>query len=161
MSEPLFDLAAPEPKAPRGKYLPIYRLSLVREGREPYDPAGHPAAAARFIDALCQDEPAECMGVLFLDQRHRVIGASILYRSGFNRAAVEPRGLLAAALLANAGGIICFHNHPSGDPSPSAEDLTFTRRLAEAGEIIGVRLMDHVIVGGNGQWISLRQRGAW
>lgn len=52
-----------------------------------------------------------------------------------------------------------FHTHPSGDPSPSAEDLAFTRRLAEAGEVVGVRMVDHLIVGTGGRWVSLRERG--
>ena len=65
------------------------------------------------------------------------------------------------ALLTNAAGIILAHNHPSGDPSPSAEDLAFTRRMAEAGDLIGIRLVDHLILASEEKWVSLRQRGAW
>jgi DNA repair protein RadC len=57
--------------------------------------------------------------------------------------------------------LILFHNHPSGDPAPSAEDLAFTRRLAEAGEILGIRLLDHIIVGEPPAYVSLRRRGGW
>ena len=85
----------------------------------------------------------------------------MLYRGTINRAAVEPRGVLAAALLANAVAVVVFHNHPSGDPTPSAEDLAFTRRLSEAGNLLGVRLVDHVILGGPGRWYSLAERGGW
>lgn len=101
------------------------------------------------------------MGAIYLDSRHRPICLSILYRGTANRAAVEPRGILAAGLLCNALGVILFHNHPSGDPSPSAEDMAFTRRMAEAGELIGIRMIDHLIVGGIGRWYSFRERGAW
>ena len=65
------------------------------------------------------------------------------------------------ALLTNAAGIILAHNHPSGDPSPSAEDLAFTRRMAEAGDLIGIRLVDHLILASEEKWVSLRQRDAW
>ena len=60
-----------------------------------------------------------------------------------------------------AAGLVLFHTHPSGDPSPSAEDLAFTRRLAEAGEVVGVRLVDHLVLGATGAWVSLRERGGW
>jgi hypothetical protein len=66
----------------------------------------------------------------FLDVRNRAIGYQLAYIGTLARAAVEPRGIFSAALLAYAAGIILFHNHPSGDPSPSAEDLAFTRRMA-------------------------------
>jgi DNA repair protein RadC len=56
---------------------------------------------------------------------------------------------------------VLFHTHPSGDPTPSGEDLLFTRRLADAGEVVGVRLVDHLVVGAGGRWCSLRERGAW
>ena len=58
-------------------------------------------------------------------------------------------------------GMLLFHTHPSGDPSPSAEDLAFTRRLADAGDLLGVKLHDHVILGGGHRWVSLRRRGGW
>jgi len=78
-----------------------------------------------------------------------------------SRAAVEPRAILKECLLRSASGFILFHTHPSGDPSPSAEDLSFTRRMAEAGELVGVRLLDHMILGSAGRWVSLGRRGAW
>ncbi len=78
-----------------------------------------------------------------------------------SRAAVEPREILKEALLHRAAGVVLFHTHPSGDPSPSLEDLSFTRRMAEACEVLGVRLVDHMIVGGAGRWVSLKERGAW
>ena len=64
-------------------------------------------------------------------------------------------------LLVNAAGILLFHNHPSGDPSPSAEDLAFTRRMAKAGEVVRVRVVDHIIIGEAPAFVSLRQRGAF
>ena len=60
-----------------------------------------------------------------------------------------------------ASGVVLFHTHPSGDPAPSAEDLAFTRRLAQAGEIVGIQLVDHLILGTTERFVSLRERGAW
>ena len=89
------------------------------------------------------------------------IGESDIFRGTLSRAAVEPRAILKEALLRSASGFVLFHTHPSGDPSPSSEDLSFTRRMAEAGELVGVRLLDHLILGSAGRWVSLGRRGAW
>lgn len=125
------------------------------------EPLAHPEAAARYLALRYGLPDQEVMGALFLDTRNRLLAESEVYRGTLNRAAVEPRGLLKEALLRGAAGLVLFHTHPSGDPSPSAEDLAFTRRLADAGEVVGVRLVDHLILGSAGRWVSLRQRGAW
>jgi len=101
------------------------------------------------------------MGALFLDLRNRLLGEAELYRGTMARASVEPRAFLKQALLRSAAGILLFHTHPSGDPSPSAEDLAFTRRLSDAADLLGLRLLDHVVLGGGHRWVSLRKRGGW
>ena len=101
------------------------------------------------------------MGVLFLDTRGRAIGYQIAFVGTLNRIAVEPRGIFTGAIVAHAASIVIFHNHPSGDPSPSLEDLEFTRTIRDAGAILGVPLTDHLIVGESGRWVSLRQREGW
>lgn len=103
----------------------------------------------------------EVMGAVFLDSRSRLISEAELYRGTLSRSAVEPRLILKEALLRSASAVVAFHTHPSGCPAPSAEDLVFTRRLAEAGELVGVRLVDHLILGDAGRWVSLQRRGAW
>ncbi|MCH7666516.1 MAG: JAB domain-containing protein [Acidobacteria bacterium] len=142
-----------------------YRLELVREHGPPYEalqPCNRPERAAEFLAELVRPFAYEVMGVVMLDTRNRAIGHLIAYQGTLNRAAVEPRGLLVPSLLANAAGIIVFHNHPSGDPSPSAEDLAFTRRLAAAGDTVGIKLVDHLILGaGDDRWVSLKQRGSF
>jgi DNA repair protein RadC len=90
-----------------------------------------------------------------------LIGEGEIFRGTLSRAAVEPRSILKQGLLEDAAGFVIFHTHPSGDPSPSAEDLAFTRRMAEAGEVVGLRLVDHLIIGCGGRWVSMRERGAW
>ena len=125
------------------------------------EPCNRPERAATFLAELVRPFAYEVMGAVLLDTRNRAIGHVIAYMGTLNRAAVEPRGLLIPALLANAAGIILFHNHPSGDPSPSVEDLAFTRRVAAAGETLGIRLVDHLVLGEEPRWVSLRQRGGW
>lgn len=89
-----------------------------------------------------------------------MIGYCVAYRGTLSRAAVEPRGLLVPPLLANAAGVVLFHNHPSGDPTPSAEDRALTQRTREAGELLGLRVHDHLILAPPARWRSLREMGA-
>lgn len=124
-------------------------------------PLGHPEAVARYLLLRYGERDQEVMGALYLDVRNRLLGEAELFRGTLSRAAVEPRAVLKRALLSSAAGILLFHTHPSGDPSPSAEDLSFTRRMAEAGELLGVRLLDHLILGTCHRWVSLRRRGGW
>lgn len=98
----------------------------------------------------------EVMGALFLDGRSRLIGHSVLFRGTQRKLIVEPRPLLREAVQMNAEGLVLFHTHPSGDPTPSREDLTFTTRMKEACGLVGLELLDHLIIGGK-RWISLRR----
>lgn len=150
-------------RPPRPTTVARYRLELIREADTEYDPEthlSHPSTAASFLQAQIGSRPQEHMAAVYLDTRNRLVGWTIAHIGTINRAAVEPRVLLQTGLLLNACGLILAHNHPSGDPSPSAEDLAFTRRMAEAGELVGVRLVDHLILGHADRWLSLKQRGA-
>lgn len=122
-------------------------------------PLAHPAAVASYLSLRYQALDQEVLGALYLDARHRFLAERELCRGVLNRVAVEPRRVLREGLLLGAAGFVVFHTHPSGDPSPSAEDLSFTRRLAEAGKTVGVELVDHLILGAVGRWVSLRERG--
>ena len=141
-----------------------YRLSLVREAEVPYDAeltaCQHPQDAFRFLKCVLEGYAQEAVGALYLDTRNRAIAHTIAFLGTLARTSTEPRQLLATGLLLNASGMILFHNHPSGDPTPSAEDLAFTRRMADAGEIVGIRLVDHLIIGERAH-VSLRNRGGW
>lgn len=140
-----------------------YRVALVHEEESRYGDRSlsNPAAVARFLDEILCDRPQEHMVAVYLDTRNRLIGWTIAHVGTINRAAVEPRTIFQIALSLNAAGLILAHNHPSGDPSPSAEDLAFTRRMADAGDLLGTRLVDHLILGEQSRWVSLRQRGGW
>ena len=125
------------------------------------EPMQRPAAVARYLGLRYVARDQEIMGSLYLDSRNRLIDEGEIFRGTINRAAAEPRAILKQALLLDAPAVVLFHTHPSGDPSPSAEDLAFTRRLAEAGDVVGVKLLDHFILGGPNTWVSLRERGGW
>lgn len=121
----------------------------------------YPEAVASYLTLRFSVADQEVLGALYLDVRNRLITDREIFRGTLSRAAVEPRQILKEALLRNASSFLIFHTHPSGDPSPSAEDLAFTRRMADAGELLGVRMVDHLILGSGGRWVSLRRRRAW
>ena len=101
----------------------------------------------------------ERFAVVFLDGRHRVLGEEMVSQGTLTASLVHPREVFRPALRASAAALILVHNHPSGDPTPSAEDRAVTERLARAGEILGVRVLDHVVVAERG-YVSLREEGA-
>lgn len=119
-----------------------------------------PADVARYL-ALHFARHQEVMGALYLDVRHRLLGSAEIFRGTMHRAAVEPSVILREALLHVASGVLVFHTHPSGDPTPSAEDLLFTRRMVEAAGIVGIQLVDHLIITHRGKFVSLKERIPW
>ncbi|MEM9444008.1 MAG: DNA repair protein RadC [Verrucomicrobiota bacterium] len=93
----------------------------------------------------------ECLRVLAVNTRLRLIGLEVLSRGTVNETIAHPRDVMRIALTYKAFGLIVVHNHPSGDPSPSSADLAFTRNLAKASDLLQVELVDHLIIGGRGQ----------
>lgn len=134
---------------------------LARKELPEREPLAKPQAVARYLGLRYGARGQEVVGALYLDIRNRLIGEREIFRGTLNRSAAEPREILKEALILGAAGVVVFHTHPSGDPTPSFEDLAFTRRVAEAGELVGVELLDHMILGGGAEWVSLRERGAW
>ena len=128
----------------------LNRSKLI--GREVLD---RPAMVANYVSLRYGQADQEVLGVLFLDQRGRLITEHEVYRGALSHITVEPRQILRAALRHSASSIVLFHNHPSGDPRPSDEDLAFTRRMDSACRLVGVRLADHLVVGGLGRWVSI------
>jgi DNA repair protein RadC len=118
-------------------------------------------AVVRYLVLKFAVRDQEVMGALFIDVRHRLMGEGEIYRGTLVRTSVEPREIFRQALLRGSAAVVLFHTHPSRDPSPSLEDLAFTRRMVQAGEAIGVRLQDHLILGSTNRWVSLRDRGVW
>ena len=123
------------------------------------DLLNEPSLVKDYLRRARGDGTQERTGALFLNARNRLLQDDPeIYRGTLDRAVVEPREILKRALLANAAGVILYHNHPSGDPAPSREDREFTRRLAAASEAVGVRLLDHIVVGREG-CVSFREAG--
>jgi DNA repair protein RadC len=130
--------------------VPLYRVALVREPgavdaevrtiRKAED-------AAQIFRPLFRELDREQFVVMLLDVRHRALGLNVVSFGSLTAAIVHPREVFKPAILANSAAVILAHNHPGGDPSPSAEDIEITRRLRESGEIIGIRVLDSIILG--------------
>jgi DNA repair protein RadC len=103
--------------------------------------------------------PVEQFGVVLLDTRHRVLRIKIVSIGSLDSAVVHPREVFREAAAVSAAAVVLFHNHPSGDPTPSAEDLRLTTRLVSAGEIMGIDVVDHLILGDR-RYFSLLEAGS-
>ena len=117
-----------------------------------------PSDSAALFTRMLQDEASEVFAILCLSTKHRVLAYHEVSRGCLDSTLVHPREVFKAALLANAAAIVLAHNHPSGDPTPSPDDMTLTRRLVDAGRLIGVDVLDHIVIG-DGRYASFRERG--
>jgi DNA repair protein RadC len=119
---------------------------------------GDPDSVAELVIPLIGTADREhCLAVL-LDTKHRVLSTVTVSIGSLDHTFMSPREIMRDALLANAAACVLVHNHPSGDPEPSRDDERVTRRLVEAGRLVGVEVLDHLVVGG-GTWVSLARRG--
>ena len=100
----------------------------------------------------------EQLRVLLLNTRNEVVGQRVIYVGNVNSSIVRPAEVLRPAVVESVPSIIVSHNHPSGDPTPSPEDVAITKDLAAAGKLLGVELLDHVVIGGD-RFVSLKERG--
>ena len=105
-----------------------------------------------------RDTRKECFLVLLLDGKNRIIRRVQISEGSLNQSIVHPREVFVPAVKESAAAVILVHNHPTGDPTPSSEDIAITRRLKESGEIMGIRILDHIIIG-DGEFISFVERG--
>ena len=133
------------------------RRSVVRAGPARLQIAAA-VDAARYLLPRFGTAEVEQGGVLLLDARHRVLHARVLTRGTADATPMHPRDVFREAALAGAAALVLFHNHPSGDPLPSTEDLQLTKRMIEAGELMGITVVDHVILGDT-SYCSLRDLG--
>lgn len=117
-----------------------------------------PRDAAQFLMPEYSARAVEQFGLLMLDSRHRVLRTAVLTVGTLDGAAVQPREVFRQALMASAAAVVMFHNHPSGDPQPSSEDVDLTRRMVAAGDLMGIHVIDHVVLG-DGRYCSLKESG--
>ncbi len=117
-----------------------------------------PELAAAYLSPRHASHAGEVFGILALDSRHRLLGERIVATGGRHSVAVTPADVFQAALPYRPRSVLAFHNHPSGDPHPSEEDKALTYRLARSGEVLGIALVDHIVVGGQ-SFASFKQLG--
>jgi DNA repair protein RadC len=117
-----------------------------------------PRDAAEYLLPEYGSRPVEQFGVVLLDTKHRVIRALVLSVGSLDSTTIQPRDVFRHAMLASAAAVVLFHNHPSGDPEPSRDDITVTLRMAAAGELMGVNVVDHVVLG-DGRYSSMKESG--
>jgi DNA repair protein RadC len=152
--------------------IPIYRVSLVREGtlRTPQTQLRNSADARTLLQSYLGDTDREHFVVLLLDRKNKVIGINTISVGSLTASVVHPRESFKASIISrkgnteaiyhNAAAVIYGHNHPSGDPAPSQEDLALTARLVECGRILSIDVLDHIIVGdGSDRYFSFADQG--
>jgi len=134
------------------------RVELVRESKE--EATIYIKNPSDVVNCLSEysKRDREHLLCLYLDTKKRVLGIEVVSIGTLNCSLVHPREVFKGAILASADSIILAHNHPSGDPEPSKEDISVTERIKKAGEILGIELVDHIIISPYGKYVSLRDR---
>jgi DNA repair protein RadC len=139
----------------------VYETLKVEEEVQAYLPPDRRYTSPQQISQIfsfLESESKEYFFALHMDGKNRILCVDSVSVGSLNQSIVHPREVFKTALLSSAAGIILVHNHPTGDPTPSREDLEITRRLKEAGDLLGIRVLDHVIVGSDGV-CSFAERG--
>lgn len=124
--------------------LPIFKVALLRDSELPGARMGE-IQSARLLWQLMGDIPHEEMWAILVDAQARNIGAVKLAHGGSHGVGVLPKDIFRPLMVGNASGFVLGHNHPSGDPTPSSEDISFTRDLARLGKELGIPLLDHIV----------------
>ena len=138
---------------------PVYVCELMKRkyrGKAPRVIRG-PEDVVALVGRKLRREQREHFLVLLLNARHEVLAKETVSVGSLNASIVHPREVFKPAVLASAASIVLVHNHPSGDPEPSEEDISISKRLVQAGELIGIGVLDHVIIASRGV-VSLRSR---
>src|SRR5699024_9242352 len=148
-----------------GKAKGVTILAAIELGRRlhQFQPDDHftiksPADGADFVMEDMRHLNQEHLVAMFLNTKNQIIHRETIFIGSLNASIVHPREIFREAVRRSAASVICAHNHPSGDPTPSKEDIHVTRRLVEAGKIMGIELLDHLIIGNN-VFVSLKEKG--
>ena len=128
------------------------------EGPEDPPSIGCPEDVRKLLGPEMSGLAQEQLRVLLLNTKNLVVGQRVVYQGNVNSSMIRPAEVLRPAVMEAVPSIIVCHNHPSTDPTPSPEDAAITRELAQAGKLLGIELLDHVVIGGD-SFVSLKERG--
>ena len=142
------------------KRINVVSIKMVKESSILYDirRIQAPQDAVELGKRFLEESDREQLLVCCLDAKNQPTAINVVSVGNLNKSLVHPREVFKPAILSNSASIILFHNHPSGDPTPSNEDKLITQRLRESGEILGIKLIDHIIIGDN-SYTSLKEKG--
>lgn len=138
--------------------IPVYRVALVKEPSASLrtEKMTSPAALASVLARYFKGVDREHLAVVMLNGKNMIIGISTVSIGTLNQTLSHPREVFKPAILCNAAGVVLSHNHPSGDPQPSTEDRIMTAKMEEAGELLGIKVLDHIIMGEGTDHFSFR-----
>lgn len=141
-------------------YIPLCQVRLVRDGTITSDRKAirTPEDAYQILKRYFDNLPNEHFVALLLNTKNCVLALSPVSIGSLNASIVHPRELFQRAILGNCASVILSHNHPSGDPTPSPEDIELSRKLCEAGKVLDIAVLDHLIIGED-CFVSLKERG--
>jgi DNA repair protein RadC len=131
---------------------------LTREQAEERGVISSPADAAELLQLEMQGLSQETLKVVILDTRNKLLGIETVYKGSLNLSLVRVGELFRAAIQKNAASIILAHNHPSGDPTPSPEDVALTRSVVQAGKLLDIEVLDHLVIG-SARFVSMKEKG--
>ena len=143
------------------RFIPRFDIRLVRDGRvATLEPTiiHHPSDTLTIVEAELSELAYERFVALALNTKNHLTAVLPVSNGSLNASIVHPRELFQRAILANCAALIVAHNHPSGDPSPSPEDIALTRKLVDAGLLLDIPVLDHLILG-YGRYTSFKERG--
>lgn len=150
------------PNAPPHTYIKEVAVRYTRRKLKTPDPLiGRPVTTASEVAHLFRhlgDEPRENLVVVHLDGRNRIARFQTVSVGTLTTSLAHPREIFTSAVITGSGSLILVHNHPSGDPSPSQEDDAITSRIACAGALLGIILLDHIVIGDGGRYFSYQER---
>lgn len=142
----------------------LYNYKIIREKSETYydgrKSLDNPDDAAKLFKEYYEenfDMDKEHFSVIMVDTKNKMIGINLVSMGTVNQTITHPREVFRPAVMASANSVFLCHNHPSGDPTPSREDINTTKRLKEAGKILGIEILDHIILGDN-RHVSLLEK---
>lgn len=140
---------------------PVFTRMVVREEAPAYLETARYSSASQVYELFkdLRQESKEHFMALHLDGKNRILCYEVVSVGSLNQSVVHPREVFKSALVSSAAALILIHNHPSGDPSPSQEDLKITQRLKDCGELLGIKILDHLVVG-DGSYYSFADQGA-